>query len=186
MGRRASIDRDGLLNAAEALVAEQGAGKLTLDAVAERANVSKGGLQYSFPSKDVLIRAMLERMLKELDQSFDQALAAEKNGPSRRARAYVRGSVGDATRPTPLRTALLAAVATDPDLLAPQRQAYRDHIDQMVAEGLSIEQAATIVLATDGMWLLGLLGITPFDADEQAKIIDHLCRHATVKKGGRS
>jgi AcrR family transcriptional regulator len=186
MGRRASIDRNDILNAAEALVAEQGAARLTLDALAERAEVSKGGLQYNFRTKDALIRAMLERMLTELDLAFENALAGETQKPSRRARAYVRSSIGDATRPTPLHTALLAAVATDPELLAPHRQNYRRHVDEMVEEGLSLEHAATIALATDGMWLLGLLGITPFNADEQSKIVDYLCRHGTVKRGARS
>ena len=40
-----------------------GAGKLTLDAVAERAGLSKGGLLYNFPTKDALLQAMIQRMM---------------------------------------------------------------------------------------------------------------------------
>jgi AcrR family transcriptional regulator len=38
---------------------EQGFGHVTLDAVAERAGVSKGGLLYHFPTKSDLVRGLL-------------------------------------------------------------------------------------------------------------------------------
>ena len=43
--------RDRILEAAERVVAEVGAARLTLDVVAQAAGVSKGGLLYHFPSK---------------------------------------------------------------------------------------------------------------------------------------
>src|SRR5690242_2095382 len=43
--------RDRILEAAERVVAEIGAARLTLDVVAQAAGVSKGGLLYHFPSK---------------------------------------------------------------------------------------------------------------------------------------
>ncbi|MCL4694718.1 MAG: TetR/AcrR family transcriptional regulator, partial [Candidatus Hydrogenedentes bacterium] len=49
---------DLLLDSAEAVVVEGGPSRLTLDAVAEKAGVSKGGLLYHFPTKDALVEAM--------------------------------------------------------------------------------------------------------------------------------
>ena len=46
-----------ILSAAEAIVLERGVPALTLDAVAESAGLSKGGLIYHFESKEALIRA---------------------------------------------------------------------------------------------------------------------------------
>ncbi|MGR3618427.1 MAG: TetR/AcrR family transcriptional regulator [Roseovarius sp.] len=66
MGRRASISRDTLLDATEAVVLEMGATRLTFDAVAERAGVSKGGLLYSFPTKEALMEGM-EELLRLAD-----------------------------------------------------------------------------------------------------------------------
>ena len=43
--------RQAILEAAERVVTEAGAAHLTLDAVAGKAGVSKGGLLYHFPSK---------------------------------------------------------------------------------------------------------------------------------------
>src|ERR1700692_1829110 len=50
--RKKEIDRDRILDAAERVILESGGRNFTLDAVAERAGISKGGLVYSFPTKD--------------------------------------------------------------------------------------------------------------------------------------
>ncbi|SWD32702.1 transcriptional regulator [Klebsiella pneumoniae] len=49
-----------ILIAASEIVKEEGVVKLTLEAVAQRAGVSKGGLLYHFPSKEALIKGMVE------------------------------------------------------------------------------------------------------------------------------
>lgn len=61
MSRAKKIDENAILDAAEEVIRESGAGGLTIEAVARRAGVSVGGLQYSFRSKDALISAMFER-----------------------------------------------------------------------------------------------------------------------------
>jgi AcrR family transcriptional regulator len=48
--RKKEIDRDRILDAAERVILESGGRNFTLDAVAERAGISKGGLVYSFPA----------------------------------------------------------------------------------------------------------------------------------------
>ena len=61
MAARGSGDatRRSVLEAAAELVAQDGAAKLTLDAVAERVGLSKGGILHHFATKDSLIAAMV-------------------------------------------------------------------------------------------------------------------------------
>ncbi len=174
MGRIATIDSDRLLDAAADLLAETGASGLTLEAVAERAGVSKGGLQYSFPSKRALVQAMLDRMADRLDAAVAAALGREPEGPGRLARAYVRGSLGHAPAPRPARAALLAAAALDPRMLEGRRDAYREMHGRLVADGLAAPRAAVVMLATDGFLLLDLLGLLPFAPAERDAIADEL------------
>ena len=47
--------RENIFNAANNIIRENGLEGFTLDAVAKKANVSKGGLLYHFPSKNALI-----------------------------------------------------------------------------------------------------------------------------------
>lgn len=54
--------RDRILDAFESLLVGQGSRSATLDAVAEEAGVSKGGLLYHFPSRDDLVVGMLDRL----------------------------------------------------------------------------------------------------------------------------
>ncbi|ART71948.1 TetR family transcriptional regulator [Mycobacterium dioxanotrophicus] len=80
--------RDRILDAYEDLLAVEGERYATLDAVAAKAGVSKGGLLYHFPSKDRLAGAVCDRLL---------ALAAEdvqrmRTAPEGPARYYIRTS----------------------------------------------------------------------------------------------
>ncbi|MBE4717517.1 TetR/AcrR family transcriptional regulator [Pseudarthrobacter sp. AB1] len=59
---RNPVARDAVLDAFEELLIDVGERAATLDAVAKRAGVSKGGLLYHFPNKEALIAAVLERM----------------------------------------------------------------------------------------------------------------------------
>src|SRR5213595_3761896 len=58
---RKPVARDSVLGAFEALLIEVGERAATLDAVAKRAGVSKGGLLYHYPNKEAMIGSLLER-----------------------------------------------------------------------------------------------------------------------------
>ena len=51
-----------ILDAAEHCVMEHGVANLTLDSVAARAGVSKGGLLYHYAGKDALVAALIARL----------------------------------------------------------------------------------------------------------------------------
>ena len=71
------IDRDRILDAAEHVILESGGRNFTLDAVAERAGISKGGLVYSFATKDELFRAALEREVARFQEAVRQRLGEQ-------------------------------------------------------------------------------------------------------------
>lgn len=53
--------REKILDAYEALLIEEGERAASMNAIASRAGVSKGGLLYHFPDKSALIDGLLER-----------------------------------------------------------------------------------------------------------------------------
>lgn len=81
--------RDRILDAFEMLLVEGGGKIATLDAVAARAEVSKGGLLYHFPSKDAMVDAMLDR-LKEQGRADVLKMKDAPQGP---VRYYLETSV---------------------------------------------------------------------------------------------
>ena len=170
-----------ILDAAESVAAEDGAAHLTLDAVAERAGVSKGGLLYNFPSKEALLEAMLDRHMHRLEGKQRQAFDALPAGPGRLLKALVLAASG----PCPERNkhsgcATLAALANNPRLLEPVRAAHRRRLERLTAssgdEGLPFERTAVISLAVDGLCLLEILQISPYRPEERQRIVDDLLR----------
>jgi AcrR family transcriptional regulator len=176
MARASSRER--ILDAAQAVVLADGAAHLTLDAVAARAGLSKGGLIYNFPSKDALLRAMMERLIREMEKARRRVRARLAPGPAREIKAHVLSFLNPSPKHRRLCAALLAALAHDPRMVNPVNRAYRATFDQFIAHGLAREEAAVIALAVDGLFLLDLLNVRGFAPRERGRIVARLLRLA--------
>ena len=173
-----SSSREVILDAAEAVVLASGAAHLTLDAVAERAGVSKGGLLYNFPSKETLLQAMVDRNLRRLGQDHAAALERLPAGPGRELKAFAHMTVQKSMCcEKRLGGSLLAASANNPKLLEPVHRFHRwrlEMIDAAARDGLPFERTAIASLALDGLCLLEMLGLSPFSTEQRANILDDL------------
>jgi len=167
-----------LLDAAEAVVARDGVRALTLDAVAARSGISKGGLLYHFRSKEDLAAAMIERSIAWFDDALVEAGADDPDTKGRATRAYVKASLGM----TPLTGAgfdnLCAAITTAllafPERLGPvQDQGARTQAD-VESDGLDPVLATIIRLAIDGLWLAENFNLMRFDPDLKSKVAARL------------
>ena len=159
--------RDRLLDAAEQVVAQDGVNGLTLNAVAEGAGVSKGGLLYHFPSKSALIVAVVERLATECDADTAKAIeAAGSEGPGRFTRAYLNARMGPCDpKDEKIFTALLAAAGTDPQYLEPFRRRHIEWQKRLANDGIDPAVATIVRLAIDGFCLGTMLGM-PVPQDE--------------------
>lgn len=170
--------RSQLLDAADAVVAEQGVRALTLDAVAARSGVSKGGLLYHFRTKEDLAAAMIERSIDWFDDALVEARADDAEAKGRFTRAYVKASLGQ----TPLTgagfdnlcAAITTALLTFPERLGPvQDQGARTQAD-IERDGLDPVVATIIRLAIDGLWLSENFNLMRFDPAMKAKVAARL------------
>lgn len=91
---RTPVARDKILDAYADLLRTDGERAATLEAVAARAGVSKGGLLYHFNTKEALAEALSEQML-ELGRADLKKMSSAKDGPSE---YYVRTSVNTKSR----------------------------------------------------------------------------------------
>jgi AcrR family transcriptional regulator len=152
--------RDSILDAAEQLIARAGVQHLTIGRVAEEAGVSRGGLFYHFPSKEVLVQAMLQRMVEGWKRALAEQMAQDPEPRGRLTRAYARlvlfqvdgrtGATGAVVG------ALIAGLAFDPRLLDPLQSQLREWQAQSEAE-LDPATAAVVRLATHALWTNDLL-----------------------------
>lgn len=123
---RPPASKEKILQAAERIVQQQGAGNLTYDQLVKESGVTRGGITYHFPTKTALLQALMERdmaqwdaMEKSLRPRMDNAEAADLIGS---LRAMTRTS--DEQRR--FVAGMLSAVTHDQDLLEPVREMNRE------------------------------------------------------------
>jgi AcrR family transcriptional regulator len=158
--------RGKILSAAAALARDIGPGNLSLDAVASRAGVSKGGLLYHFPSKSKLLEALVEQHLGEFDAALNEKEKAHGGGPNSLAAAYLELFVAEQASPPP--SGVLAALAENPELLVPVSRFKRRLLDRLKASAKDENSALAVFLALEGMRSLRLFEtdiVTPAERD---------------------
>ncbi len=159
--------RQHLLEAAQSVAAKSGAAHLTLDAVAAAAGVSKGGLLYHFPTKEALIQAMLERLLRNFDADQSAISSQIADGPATPLLAHIRAGLRERPEQRHAAAALLAAGANDPKLLDPVRAWHARNFENLARSHSNPSRAAAVMLAIDGLWLHELLETSPLSSAER-------------------
>ncbi|WP_404401386.1 TetR/AcrR family transcriptional regulator [Idiomarina seosinensis] len=112
-------NRDLIIDAAERLVARQGAAHLTFDALCQETGISKGGLLYHFANKDSLLAAMLARMVQQFDQLRDEFRQQLSDDPHRELKSILLASLNSNAECAQLSSGMLAVAANNPELLEP-------------------------------------------------------------------
>jgi AcrR family transcriptional regulator len=171
-----SSTRGTLLRAASQVVIERGVEALTLDAVAQQAGVSKGGLLYHFPNKEALFAGMIEQMI----QDFESALQAEyeqddaPGTPGRWLRAYIRAVLYISHQSLALIACLSMLTVNNPELLKPVKTYDRQWRLRLESDGLDPIQANIIQLAIDGLWFSEVFQFSALNEPHRTQIVEKL------------
>jgi|YelNatPaOPRAMG01_1025707.scaffolds.fasta_scaffold33594_3 AcrR family transcriptional regulator len=175
-----SGSKDKILDAAEEIVLRDGVAHLTLDAVAQECQISKGGLLYHFPSKEALISGMINRLHRLYEAEVERLEGQDPNPVGRRLRAMINASFPKEPccdfrlRIDRISAGLLAAVATNPMLLK-DVQAFAGRMEKaLMNDGVDPVIAVIIHLATDGIWMSGLFGIPHPSGELREMVLDRL------------
>ena len=141
--------REKILDAYEALLIEEGERAASLNAIAARAGVSKGGLLYHFPDKTALIDGLLGRAWALAEQDF-KAMAGD---PAGACAYYVRTSV---YQDTPFDRVFVAASRLRQDAAEKVSAVYdriqRRWLEMIRAEVPSDAAARAVLLLGDGLY----------------------------------
>jgi len=173
LGRKKEIDRDRILDAAEAVILESGGRSFTLDAVAASAGISKGGLVYSFATKDDLVHAALEREMARFREAVHRRLGGEPTKPVELALAHIEEALDEDDVSTQKAAFLVTALVHAPDMLEPVRRYYRELLDPLRSERGDMHEVRHALLAVEGIFLLRGLGFIEVSANEQKSVLRH-------------
>jgi AcrR family transcriptional regulator len=169
--RKKEIDRDRILDAAEAVILESGGQSFTLDAVAERAGISKGGLVYSFATKDDLVYAALEREVTRFQEAVGRRVGGGPIGPVELVLAHIEEALEEEDAATQMAAFLITALVHAPEMLEPIRRYYRALLDPLRSKSGDMHEVRHALLAVEGIFLLRGLGFVKVSADEQKSVL---------------
>ncbi|WP_085524274.1 TetR/AcrR family transcriptional regulator [Tuberibacillus sp. Marseille-P3662] len=163
-----------ILDAASQIVHSDGIFDMTLDAVAEQADMSKGGLLYHFPSKEALIKGMVQHLSQNYIDNIKTDADHDQSDQGKWTRAFIKETYRQSASNQEMNAGLLAALAINPDLLEPMREAYKEWQNNIENDGLDTVNATILRLAGDGLWFSELFGLAPLNDDLRNRVLEAL------------
>jgi len=171
-----SATREALVRAANQVLIDKGVEALTLDAVAQQAGVSKGGLLYHFPNKDALMGGMVEQLIQDfeavLQTEFDQDDAP--GTPGQWVRAYIRATLRFSKQSLALIARLSSITADSPNLLEAAKVYDQQSRQRLETSGIDPTKATIIVLAIDGLWLSEVFQFGTLEEPRLTQVVETL------------
>lgn len=177
--KRPELVRQQLLEVAARLSLENGLAAVTLDAVAQAAGVSKGGLLHHFPSKMALLDGLFDDLTVRFDQAIDEEMRSDAVAHGRFTRAYLAavftlgGEGGEADPQAQGWRVLTIALLAEPALRARWRQWIADRADAFVGTDSSAS-CLLVRMAADGLWLADLLQSHDIGQDGRKALFESL------------
>lgn len=168
MGRTSNRER--ILEAAVAIAETEGLRGVTIEAVAHRVGMTKGGVQYHFSSKEALMSGVrtdiwqrAERAaLAELDKPFDEASDLE------RFEALLRSS-----RPGDVRSGELTFILDGSRDDGPNLEAEAFYARWTGSDRRPLSRSKELaILALDGLWMRDAIEGSQTDAALRADLVD--------------
>lgn len=170
---RSQKTRAAVIDAALTIIARDGAGHLTLDAIAQESGLSKGALTHQFRTKKEVLKALLERQM-EFFEHFSSCYAKEHAGQYAQPELATQIATLREVGSSPLTFALLAAVAEEPSLMSAPRSADARKLKTIRAEASDPDAAVMRWLAAHGLALTSLLGLCPLDESQKNRLFEQL------------
>ena len=169
MGRPRTIDRDKVLDAAEAVVSEVGAAGLSIDAVAKAAGVTKSGVQHCFGTKQQLIDAMFDRWEAEFDEEVAK-LVGDDSDPINQIRADIEATMRTDEVDSARSAVLMAALVQTPEQRQRAQKWYRQRMERLDASTELGRRTRLAFLASEGLFMLRSFGLMDVSEDEWTSV----------------
>lgn len=172
--KRPAEVRSQLLDVAAKLCAEVGIANATLEAISQRAGVSKGGLLHHFPTKQALIVALVDKLLDDLSASIERYIAKDPDPAGRFTRAYLLASLEFQKSPDAEHWNTLGLMlATDPEMRARWLSWLSEQISRHGKSEETIE-CLIVRMAADGVWFSAAVGISSVQRKQQQVFVETL------------
>jgi AcrR family transcriptional regulator len=175
VGRTRTIDREAVLDAAERVVARDGATRLTLDAVATEAGISKASVLYDYKSKQALIKAVIERRVATEVARLRSFIDHEGDKPD----ATIIGRIAaagnrDSTVNRNVALDLAVALNQHNDLRGAIHETFGSFLDDVERTSAYPRRAKVMYLALEGLTLMECFGFYQWSPTERDELLEEI------------
>lgn len=142
-----------LMESAVELAEREGLSGVTVQAVADAAGVTKGGLFHHFPTKQALVQGLFAHIIERLDTQIDAHIAADQEPTGSFTRAYVETTLaGKVFGFSTEWSALFISMTIEPSVRVLWSDWMRSRLKRHdETDGAKVFE--TIRFAADGAWL---------------------------------
>lgn len=176
MQSKADLTRNHILETTKQFILENDFNSLTLDAVAKKAEVSKGGLLYHFPSKDKLIMGLGEKLFKEFEKNFYKAGESDPIEKGKWTRALIETTKKDLIQDAELNVGVLAASILEQKASKNISGTYNSIIEKLQDDSLSTVIVDIIRVSLDGLYYSQTLNVAPLEEERIEVVIQELIK----------
>jgi AcrR family transcriptional regulator len=172
---RSERSRKAGIEAALTIIARDGPGQLTFDAMARESGISKGGLMHQFPNKGAVLKALLDHQIDYFERFSKNYLASAGDGLPEPTLAAQIATIREAVAtPASVTSAILAALVEDPGLLSGSRELAAQNARSIEAEAADPDMALLRWTAAKGLLFGAMLGLCPFSDAERERLFARL------------
>lgn len=174
--------RDKVLEAARRIVETKGAGHLTFDELATESGVTRGGITYHFPTKEALLKGLIEADIEDWERTAVELESTPECGCSRTA--ALMGQIRCNLDPLDAGhrrfvSGLMGAAMTDPSLLDPIRNHQRKKFSEWRWDDADVMRYL-MLLAAEGVFWQDFFDLNPLPPEVRARLtalIERLALH---------
>ncbi|WP_166793173.1 TetR/AcrR family transcriptional regulator [Cryobacterium lactosi] len=166
-----------MIDAAVRLAERDGVRGVTIEAVAEEAGMTKGGVQYHF-NKDEMMDAIISDIWRRTEVEAQRRLPVpfEQASLIQRLEAYVIASAATEVHGGEL---VIFLDGSHSEEINTQWRRFVERWTSAPGEGLTDAQQV-VLLALDGLWMNEVSGRLLFSKAQRAALVDTLLRHLTL------
>ena len=164
--------RQKVLDAARRIVETRGAGHLTFETLAEASGVTRGGICYHFPTKEELLKALIEADIADWQVAAEALGGADLPCPkAARMIGHVRSCLADEDDAHKRFVAgMVSAAMVDPGLLDPVRAHQASEFADWAWDDADLDRFL-LLLAADGLLWNQLFDVSPLPPEVRPRLV---------------
>lgn len=174
--KQPAIIKQKILKATANLIVEKSLSSLTLQAIATKAGISKGGLLHYFPNKQILIHTLFETLFEDFWQNVAKRKEDIVYTQAKSACAYIQVNAEElhVSKTRVINECTLIALIFDDEVKKQWARRVAISRQQDTLENSDSINALIGRLAADGLWLSDFLHTYEISPDDRKILIDRL------------